>query len=70
VIFFKKYSGPLRYALFISIFNTALTGYYLNIILSSRSRSWKDKWRLSRSYISGVFDGMSMGTATGPEGVR
>lgn len=66
VVFFKKYASTVSYILFISAFNWIMTGYYLKIILSAGNRDWKERVQLSRSYLSGVFDGMRARTGGDP----
>lgn len=62
VLFLKKYASPIKYLLFISLFNWPLTGYYFKIMLTARNKDRKVRVQLTRSYMNGIIDGMRIQT--------
>ncbi len=60
VLFFRLYSRRWEYALFALVFNWMMASHYLTTILRSRSRSWKERKEIARSYVNGIFEGLSM----------
>ncbi len=57
ILFFRLYCRPFQYALYALIFNWMMAFHYLSTILRSRSRSWKEKMEIARSYVDGIFQG-------------
>ncbi|MDW5561796.1 MAG: glycosyltransferase family 2 protein [Methanomassiliicoccus sp.] len=64
VLFLKKYASPVRYLLFISLFNWPLTCYYFRIMLTARTKNRRERVQLARSYMSGIIDGMRFVTTS------
>lgn len=57
VIFHARYSRPAEWLSFFMIFNWAISGAYLEVLLTDRKNSIGKRISLSRSYLRGVVDG-------------
>jgi GT2 family glycosyltransferase len=60
VLFFRLYCRPYEYALYALIFNWVMAFHYLSTILRSKTRTWKERMDIARSYVDGIFQGLSM----------
>ena len=58
VIFHKKYSKWWQFLTFILVFNSLFTLYYLKVILFGSEKPLKERLKIAKSYLKGVFDGI------------
>ncbi|EHP88519.1 glycosyltransferase family 2 protein [Methanotorris formicicus] len=55
IIFHKKYSKWWQFLIFILVFNWLVMGYYLKVILSESKKPFKERLKIAKAYIKGIF---------------
>ena len=58
IVYHKKYSRWWQFLIFILTFNWLFTLYYLRVILLGSKMSFRDRLKIARSYLNGVWSGL------------